>query len=83
MKLQEAINLRILGFLKERKWSVNKLAERAGIAPSSLKRTLKPYATVKNTTTGVIFKICTALEISFREFWDSELFDNLEIEDEE
>ena len=47
MLLQEAIKLRILELAAERGYSVNKLAERSGIAPSALKKTVKPYATVK------------------------------------
>ena len=45
--LQEAIKLRILELAAERGYSVNKLAERSGIAPSALKKTVKPYATGK------------------------------------
>lgn len=81
MNLQTAIQLRILELIKERKWSVNKLAERSGIAPSSLKRTVKPYATIKNTSTETIQKICYGLEIPFKEFWNSELFDDLDCEE--
>lgn len=83
MRLQDAIRFRILELAKERKWSVNKLAERSGIAPSSLKRTVKPYATIKNTSTETIQKLCYGLDIPFREFWNSELFDNLDYEEEE
>lgn len=38
MLLQEAIKLRILELADERGYSVNKLAERSGIAPSVLKK---------------------------------------------
>ena len=57
MLLQEAIKLRILELAAERGYSVNKLAERSGIAPSALKKTVKPYATVKNTSTELIARI--------------------------
>ena len=40
MLLQEAIKLRILELADERGYSVNKLAERSGIAPSVLKKTV-------------------------------------------
>ena len=46
VEIQEAIRCRILELAAQRKWTVNKLAERSGIAPSVLKRTVKPYATV-------------------------------------
>ena len=54
MLLQEAIKLRILELADERGYSVNKLAERSGIAPSVLKKTVKPYATTKNTSTEIV-----------------------------
>ena len=78
MLLQEAIKARILELAAAKKWSVNKLAERSGIAPSVLKRTVKPYATVKNTSTELIARLCVGLEIPFKEFWNSPLFDNIE-----
>ena len=56
MLLQDAIKNRILELAASRKWSINKLAERSGIAPSVLKRTVKPYATVKNTSTELVLK---------------------------
>lgn len=78
MLLQEAIKLRILELADERGYSVNKLAERSGIAPSVLKKTVKPYATTKNTSTEIVARICVGLGIPFKTFWDSPLFDNIE-----
>ena len=78
MLLQEAIKLRILELAGERKWSINKLAERSGIAPSALKRTVKSYATTKNTSTELIARLCYGMGIPFKEFWNSPLFDNIE-----
>ena len=78
MLLQEAIKLRILELADERGYSVNKLAERSGIAPSVLKKTVKPYATTKNTSTEIVPRICVGLGIPFKTFWDSPLFDNIE-----
>ena len=46
----------------QRKWSVNKLAERSGIAPSVLKRTVKSYATVQRTSVETIARLCVGLE---------------------
>lgn len=78
MLLQDAIRQRILELAAARKWSVNKLAERSGVAPSVLKRTVKPYATIKNTSTDLIARLCVGLEIPFKEFWASPLFDDIE-----
>lgn len=68
MLLQEAIKLRILELADERGYSVNKLAERSGIAPSVLKKTVKPYATTKNTSTEIVARICVGLGIPFKLF---------------
>ena len=78
MLLQEAIKLRILELAAEHGYSVNKLAERSGIAPFVLKKTVKPYATIKNTSSELIARVCVGLEIPFKTFWDSPLFDNVE-----
>lgn len=63
MLLQEAIKLRILELADERGYSVNKLAERSGIAPSVLKKTVKPYATTKNTSTVGVTMMSDKVEI--------------------
>lgn len=68
MLLQEAIKLRILELADERGYSVNKLAERSGIAPSVLKKTVKPYATTKNTSTEIVARICVGLGIHLKLF---------------
>ena len=78
MLLQDAIKNRILELAASRKWSINKLAERSGIAPSVVKRTVIPSATVKNTSTELIARLCIGLEIPIKEFWNSPLFDNIE-----
>ena len=78
MLVLEAIKLRILELADERGYSVNKLAERSGIAPSVLKKTVKPYATTKNTSTEIVARICVGLGIPFKTLWASPLFDNIE-----
>ncbi len=83
MKLQQAIALRIVELIRERNWTLNHLAERSGIASSTLNRTVKSYATVKNTSTDTVLKLCYGMGISFREFWESPLFDQIEYDPEE
>ena len=78
MLLQEAIKLRILELADERGYSVNKLAERSGIAPSVLKKTVKPYATTKNTSTEIVARLCVGLGIPNKTNKDSTLLDNIE-----
>lgn len=82
IKLQEAIKLRIIELLKEHDWSVNKLAERAGLASSTLLRMLKPYATIRNTSTAAINRICYGFGILFAQFWQSPLFSDIDPEPE-
>ena len=72
-----------IGLAAQRKWSVNKLAERSGIAPSVLKRTVKPYATVQRTSVETIARLCIGLEIPFKEFWDSPIFDEVTTKQQE
>lgn len=83
VEIQEAIRCRILELAAQRKWSVNKLAERSGIAPSVLKRTVKSYATVQRTSVETIARLCIGLEIPFKEFWDSPIFDEVTTKQQE
>lgn len=83
VEIQEAIRCRILELAAQRKWTVNKLAERSGIAPSVLKRTVKPYATVQRTSVETIARLCVGLEIPFKEFWDSPIFDEITTKQQE
>lgn len=81
VEIQEAIRCRILELAAQRKWSVNKLAERSGIAV--LKRTVKSYATVQRTSVETIARLCVGLEIPFKEFWDSPIFDEVTTKQQE
>ena len=83
VEIQEAIRCRILELAAQRKWSVNKLAERSGIAPSVLKRTVTPSATVQRTCVETIARLCIGLEIPFKEFWDSPIFDEVTTKQQE
>lgn len=83
MQLQEAVRLRILELEKEKGFTTNRLAEISGITPSALKYTIADYARVKNTGVVTIKKLCQGLGISFKEFWDSSLFDENNLDYEE
>ena len=82
LHIQEAVRLRILELAAERHITINKLADLSGVSASTLKLTLRPYATVKNTGVVTIKKLCQGMEINFLDFWKSPLFENLEIEEE-
>ena len=51
--------------------------------PSVLKRTVKPYATVQRTSVETIARLCIGLEIPFKEFWDSPIFDEITTKQQE
>ena len=76
MNTKEAVAKRILDLCAERNIAVNALASASGIPPSTVYSMLNE----KSQNPGIVSikKICDGLEISVREFFDSELFDNLE-----
>ena len=78
MKAKEALKTRLLQLLWERELSVNALANRAGIPPSTVYSMLNKKS--KNPGIVSLQKICDGLEISLREFFDSPLFENVEPE---
>ena len=75
---KEAVAKRILELCEKRKIAVNALATVAGIPPSTVYSMLNEKS--KNPGVASIKKICDGLEISIREFFDSDLFDDLEQE---
>ncbi len=78
MTTKEAVAKRILLLCRERGLAVNALATLSGVSPSTVYSMLNQ----KSQNPGVVSlkKLCDGLEISIREFFDSELFDNLEQE---
>ena len=78
MNIKEAVAKRILDLCAERNIAVNALATVSGIPPSTGYSMLNEKS--KNPGVVSIKKICDGLEISIRDFFDSELFDDLEQE---
>ena len=78
MLIKDAIEKRILELCEERNIAVNTLANISGVSPSTVYSILNE----KSQNPGVVSikKICDGLNISIREFFDSELFDGLEQE---
>lgn len=76
MNAKEAVAKRITELCGERKISVNALANNAGISPSTVYSMLNQ----KSRNPGVIsiHLICCGLDISLREFFDSDIFDEIE-----
>ena len=78
MNTKEAVARRILGLCEERNMAINALATISGVSPSTIYSMLNEKS--KNPGIVSIKKICDGLEISVREFFDSDLFDGLEQE---
>ena len=78
MNTKEAVAKRILELCEERNMAVNALATVSGVSPSTIYSMLNE----KSQNPGVVSlkKLCDGLEISIREFFNSELFDDLEQE---
>lgn len=79
MKILEATNMRIEELRKERRMTEYALIYQTGMPPSTVKSILHG----KSGNPGIvnIKKIAEGLNVSIREFYDSELFDDLEPED--
>ena len=78
MNTKEAVAKRIQYLCAERDMAVNALANVSGISPSTIYSMLNE----KSQNPGVVSikKICDGLGISVREFFDSDLFEDLEQE---
>ena len=78
MTVNEATRQRIFQLCEERNLSVNKMCTMSGITQSTINNIVNKRN--KSTTISTIKKICDGLEITLEEFFDSELFSNLEQE---
>lgn len=76
MNAKEAVARRIQALCCQRNIAVNALANLCGVSPSTIYSMLNSKS--KNPGVVTIQKICDGLEISVREFFDDELFENLE-----
>ncbi len=78
MNIKEAVEKRIIELCNENNIAINSLANISGISPSTVYSILNE----KSQNPGVVSikKICDGLEISIRDFFDSDIFDGLEQE---
>lgn len=79
MRVSEAIAKKLIKICQERKMSVNKLAITCCLTQSTVENILAGNS--KNPKILTIVRICDGLEISLSEFFNDELFKNLERED--
>lgn len=78
MNAKGAVAARIVELCEKKGMAVNALANSAGIPPSTVYSLLNEKS--KNPGIVTIKKLCDGLEISLREFFDDDLFDDLEQE---
>ena len=78
MNTKEAVAERIIQICRERNMAINALANISGVAPSTIYSMLNE----KSQNPGVVSikKLCDGWDISLRDFFNSELFDELEQE---
>ena len=77
MNTKEAVAKRILQLCEKKKIAVNALANLSGVSPSTVYSMLNE----KSQNPGVVSlkKLCDGLDISLREFFNDDLFDNIEV----
>ncbi len=78
MGIGEAVRRRILALCDERGLSVNKLSILCGVTQSTVNNIVSGRN--KSTTVSTVKKICDGLDITITEFFDDELFSDLEQE---
>ena len=78
MNTQEAVALRIIELCDKNNIAINSLANISGVSPSTVYSMLNEKS--KNPGVVSVKKLCDGLGISIREFFDNDIFDNLEQE---
>ncbi len=78
MNIGEAVRLRIIDLCKTQNITINRLAILSGITQSTLNNIVSGRN--HSTTISTIKKICDGTDITIEEFFNSELFKNLEQE---
>ena len=78
MNTKNAVAERIIQLCNQKNVAINALANMAGISPSTLYSVLNEKS--QNPGIVTIKKLCDGLEISLREFFDADIFDDIEQE---
>ena len=78
MNIKEAVEKRIIELCNERNIAINTLANISGVSPSTVYSMLGTKS--KNPGVVSIKKLCDGLDITVRDFFNSDLFDDLEQE---
>lgn len=78
MLSKDAVALRFREICEEKNIKTNELANRSGVTPSTVYSMLDPAR--RDVSIRTIKKLCDGLDISLREFFNCDLFDDLEQE---
>jgi transcriptional regulator with XRE-family HTH domain len=78
MTVRNAVRQRILNLCDSRGITINKLGTICGVTQSTFNNIINTGS--KNPTVSTIAKICDGLEITVREFFNDDLFENIEQE---
>ena len=78
MNTKNAVAERIIELCNQKNIAINALANISGISPSTLYSVLNEKS--QNPGVVTIKKLCDGLEISLREFFDADIFDDIEQE---
>lgn len=79
MKISEAISIKLNKICNERNISVNKLASMSCLTQSTVQHLINGDS--KNPKLLTIIRICDGLEIDIKEFFEDDLFRNMDRED--
>lgn len=79
MKLSKAVSSKLLSICENKTISVNKLASICCLTQSTVQNLVTGKS--KNPKMLTIIRICEGLDISMKDFFDDEIFDNIERED--
>jgi len=78
MDTYTTVKNRILSLCEEKRMTINKLATESGVAPSTIKNIL--YGKSQNPGIVTLKMLCDGLGITLTEFFDTDIFRNLEQE---
>ena len=78
MNTKNAVAERIIELCNQKNIAINALANMAGISPSTLYSVLNEKS--QNPGIVTIKKLCDGLDISLREFFNDDIFDDIEQE---
>lgn len=78
MDLQEATKKRILALCDEKNITINKLSTLAGVRQSTVNNLID--GTSKTPTLLTVLRLCLGLDMQLKEFFDDEVFKDLDDE---